>query len=34
LLDNPFLFYKSVGIFLSRSYSEHLIKKKTGVSFS
>jgi len=34
LLDNPFLFYKSVNIFLRRSYSEHLIKKKTGASFS
>ena len=34
LLDNPFLFYKSVGIFLRRSFSEHLIKKKTGASFS
>jgi hypothetical protein len=34
LLDNPFLFYKSVGIFLRRSYSEHVIKKKTGTSFS
>jgi hypothetical protein len=34
LLDNPFLFYKSVGIFLRRGYSEYLIKKKTGASFS
>ena len=34
LLDNPLLFYKSMGIFLRRSYSEHLIKKKTGISFS
>jgi len=34
LLDNPLLFYKSVGIFSRRSYSEHLIKKKTGASFS
>ena len=34
LLDKPFLFYKSVGIFLRRSYSEYLIKKKTGASFS
>jgi len=34
LLDNPFLFYKSVGIFLTRSFSEFRIKKKAGVSFS